>query len=463
MSSAQQTQAERLRHANDTPVDPKGAVLYWMQRDQRAEDNWALLYAMEQAQARMVPLIVVFNLVATYGKATARQYDFMLRGLEEVADDLARREIPFTVTTGDPVENVLAVAKQYGAGEVVVDQNPLREPQRWRQAVAEQLSVRLTEVDAHNIVPCWWVSEKVEFAAHTLRPKIHRALPQFLIDLPSLPKHAHCTPVDVPAIDWEALRSTIDVDESVAPVSWCTPGTQAAKLATRAFIAERLEQYVDGRNDPNENAVSHLSPYLHFGQIGAQWVALAVRQSQSGSREDRDAFLEELIVRRELTDNFCLYNDKYDQVAGAHEWAQKTLAEHADDPREYIYSQTQLETADTHDELWNAMQRQMVQEGKMHGWCRMYWAKKILEWTTSPDEAIQIALYLNDRYELDGNDPNGVVGVMWSICGVHDRAWTERPIFGKIRYMNFSGAKRKFAVQEYVDRYTDTEQLFADT
>jgi deoxyribodipyrimidine photo-lyase len=177
-------------------------------------------------------------------------------------------------------------------------------------------------------------------------------------------------------------------------------------------------------------------------------------------KDAKDAFLEELIVRRELADNFCYYNQQYDTVAGSHAWAQKTIAEHKDDVREHLYSRDQFERGETHDDLWNAMQSQMVTEGKMHGWCRMYWAKKILEWTKSTQEAIDIALYLNDKYELDGRDPNGVVGVMWSICGVHDRAWNSRPIFGKIRYMNFSGAKRKFNVSQYIDKYSKSSSLF---
>lgn len=461
MSSQIPVQSERIHDRNAVPVQETGVVLYWMQRDQRAEDNWALLYAMSQAQQRQVPLLVVFNLVATYGDATWRHYDFMLQGLEEVSADLQKREIPFWLLVGDPVENLSRFVTEHRVGEVVVDFNPLRGPQQWRERLAETLSVKMTEVDAHNIVPARWVSQKIEFAAHTLRPKIHRVLSQFLIEMPSLPHHGHVAPVAAPPIDWSQLRSQVTADALVGPVQWCTPGTQAAKLTVRSFLDERLERYAGARNDPNAPVLSQLSPYLHFGQLSAQWAALVVRRSSAGTVNDRDTFLEELIVRRELADNFCLYNPAYDHLAGAHAWAKKTLAEHAADEREYVYTRDQFERAATHDELWNAMQRQMVQEGKMHGWCRMYWAKKILEWTSSVDEAITFALYLNDRYELDGNDPNGVVGVMWSICGVHDRAWTERPIFGKIRYMNFAGAKRKFAVQEYIDRYGPDVTLFS--
>ena len=195
--------------------------------------------------------------------------------------------------------------------------------------------------------------------------------------------------------------------------------------------------------------MSDLSPYLHFGQIAPQRVAREIQQADAPP-EAKQAFLEELIVRRELSDNFCWYNPDYDKFSGFPEWAQKTLDQHRDDRREYLYSLEEFEQGRTHDALWNAAQLEMVLRGKMHGYLRMYWAKKILEWTASPEEALEIAIYLNDRYELDGRDPNGYVGVAWSIGGVHDRAWGERPVFGKIRYMNLSGCQRKFKVDQYI-------------
>ncbi len=208
------------------------------------------------------------------------------------------------------------------------------------------------------------------------------------------------------------------------------------------------------------NYVSHLSPYLHFGHLSAQRVALHVRAA-AAPRDDKEAYLEELIVRRELADNFCHYNPKYDTVAGAHAWAQQTIAEHVGDAREYVYTRTQFEAGQTHDSLWNAAQLQMVTDGKMHGFMRMYWAKKILEWTPDVQTAITTALFLNDKYELDGNDPNGVVGVMWSVCGVHDRAWSNRPVFGKVRYMNHSGCKRKFDIKAYEAQHLPGAVLFS--
>jgi len=446
----------RTRSRNDRPVTT-GPILYWMQRDQRVEDNWALLYAAEEARARGVGLYVVFNLVPVFGHTTLRHYDFMFTGLREVEARLTEAGIPFILTQGLPTETIPHIVSTLSIGEVVTDFNPLRFTDEWRGKVGQMLTVRLTEVDAHNIIPCWVASPKEEFAAYTFRPKVHRLLPEYLTEFPALPSGVGGDMQYATSVAWDGLLASIDTDRTVPPVTWLTPGARAAEQQLVDFCATRLAEYSMRRNDPNESALSNLSPYLHFGQIAAQRIALAVRASGVGT-DSRDAYLEELIVRRELTDNYCFYNRAYDQVAGAHAWAQTTIKKHASDVREYLYTRQQLEESKTHDALWNALQTQMVREGKMHGWGRMYWAKKILEWSPDAQTAIDTALYLNDKYELDGTDPNGIVGVMWSICGVHDRAWNERPIFGKIRYMNFAGAKRKFDVPQFIARYHDADE-----
>jgi deoxyribodipyrimidine photo-lyase len=458
MSSTTRVDERRVRARNDAPV-ADGPVVYWMQRDQRAEDNWALLYAQQCALEQQQPLVVVFNLVPVFGKTTLRHYDFMFTGLAETEAALAKKNIPFVLLQGTPTDTISRFVKEHKVGHVITDFNPLRFTDAWRSKVGEQLSVRLSEVDAHNIIPCWVATDKQEFAAHTFRPKVHRQLREWLTDIPSLKQHPHDFDGTFEPTDWETLLAGVDTDRSVAPVDWLVSGSEAAHKTLTEFVETKLAQYDILRNDPNEDALSNLSPYLHFGQIAPQRVAKVINDVV-GHKAGKEAFLEELIVRRELTDNFCFYNPQYDQVVGAHEWAQTTIAEHASDEREYIYTQAQFEAAETHDELWNAMQRELVTCGKMHGWCRMYWAKKILEWTPDAQTAIDTALYLNDRYNLDGTDPNGIVGVMWSIAGVHDRAWTERPVFGKIRYMNYNGAKRKFDVAAYIERYSGTTDLF---
>lgn len=449
----------RVRVCNEKSVE-QGALVHWMQRDQRVRDNWALLYAQQEALRLKVPLLVVFTLALIKTRANLRQYDFMLKGLAEVEGVLTSLHIPFFLLQGEPEETLPTFCKKNGVGQVVTDFSPMRYARARRAAVASQLSVCLSEVDAHNIVPCWHASNKEEFAAYTFRPKIHRALTEYLTAIPTVKKHPHAYNKKTPSTDWSAALKSLKVDTTVLPVTNIISGEKAAHKALNDFVGKRLDTYDTQRNDPTLRGVSGLSPYLHFGQISAQRVALLVSETHDTSKQARDSYLEELIVRKELADNFCFYNPHHDKVSGAHAWAQKTIQEHAKDAREYTYTKEQFETAQTHDDLWNAMQLQMVNEGKMHGWCRMYWAKKILEWTPDTQTAIDIALYLNDKYELDGNDPNGVTGVMWSICGVHDRAWNERPIFGKIRYMNYAGAKRKFKIQSYIEDHGRKATLF---
>jgi deoxyribodipyrimidine photo-lyase len=382
----------------------------------------------------------------------------MVSGLQEVHTELTKRNITFWVTTGEPKQEVVNFVKKHKIGAVVSDFNPLRIPNEWRNDVAKHILVSFVEVDAHNIVPCWVASDKEEYAAYTFRPKIHRQLAEYLVDIPRVVTHDVVYEKTPTLLDWQSVIN-LAIDD-VPVVDWLTPGTKAGKKQADNFIANHLGRYAQDRNDPNLSGLSNMSPYVRFGQVSAQWLAMQVYTARA-PKLSKEAYLEELIVRRELSDNFCFYNQKHDLVAGAHDWAQKSIAKHQADTRERLYTQDEFEGAETHDALWNAMQNQMVRTGKLHGWCRMYWAKKILEWTPDTQTAIDIALYLNDKYELDGRDPNGVVGVMWSICGVHDRAWTERPVFGKIRYMNFNGAKRKFDVAQYIATHsTENVSLF---
>ena len=428
-----------------------GPVVYWMSRDQRVRDNWALLLAQEVALSRKEPLAVVFCLVPTFLNATMRHYGFMLKGLQRVEQDLTAKNIPFYLCPGLPEVEIPRFVRDRRAGVLVTDFDPLRIKRVWKNAVAGKIDIPFYEVDAHNIVPCWVASPKKEYGAYTLRPKIRRILSDYLEDFPALKKHAIGWKAKTETIEWALLERGLEVDRAVPEVDWLQPGERAARSVLKKFVNEKLARYDDGRNDPNKNVLSDLSPYLHYGQISAQRVALDVAKS-GRAIQPREAFLEELIVRRELSDNFCFYNSDYDRFEGFPDWAKKTLNEHRKDRREHIYSLEDLERARTHDALWNAAQRQMMIHGKMHGYLRMYWGKKILEWTPSPEEALQAAIYLNDRYELDGRDPNGYVGVSWCIGGVHDRAWPERPVFGKIRYMSYNGCKSKFDVKAYVEK-----------
>jgi deoxyribodipyrimidine photo-lyase len=428
---------------------PAGPVVYWMQRDQRIQDNHALLYAREEALARRQPLIVIFCLVNKFLGATARQFGFMIRGLEMVEKRLKEFNIPFILMQGNPLNIVPGFLEKSGAGLLVTDFNPLRITSSWRVKLAQMVNIPFVEVDAHNIIPCRYISDKPEYAAFTLRKKTEKLLPEFLDDFPSLEKHPFPTATEYGTTDWEATLHDLKADRSVGEVDWLTPGEPAALAAMDGFLATRLDGYAADRNFPDKKGQSDLSPYLHFGQLSAQRLALEVQRSHA-SAESKQAFLEELIVRRELSDNFCLYNPDYDRFSGFQPWAKTTLNRHLDDVREYCYSPEQFEAGETHDPLWNAAQQEMVKTGKMHGYMRMYWAKKILEWTGSPEEAMETAIFLNDRYQLDGRDPNGYAGIAWAIGGTHDRPWGERPVFGMIRYMNFQGCKRKFDVEKYI-------------
>jgi deoxyribodipyrimidine photo-lyase len=254
------------------------------------------------------------------------------------------------------------------------------------------------------------------------------------------------------------LLESLPIDRSVGRADSFDGGTTEGLARLKRFIRDALPYYAERRNAPELDATSHLSRYLHFGQLGPHTIALAVRDADA-PEQSRNSLLEELIVRRELAIAFTTYNRHFPTIASCEGWARKTLADHADDQRTHAYTERQLENAETHDPLWNAAQRQMVDSGWMHGYLRMYWAKKILEWRRSPADAYAIAVRLNDKYEVDGRDPNGYAGIAWAIGGKHDRAWPERPIFGKIRYMSGASTGRKFNSRAYIDRWLATDDL----
>ncbi len=439
----------RMRLLKPGNVDG-GPVIYWMSRDQRVNDNWALLHAQELALKTGAPLAVVFCLVPAFLHATIRQYGFMLKGLEDVEQRLAGKQIPFFLLAGDPRNVLPEFLKSHEAGALITDFDPLRVKNIWKKAVVRRSSLPVHEVDAHNIIPCWIASSKREYGAFTLRPKLQRLLPSFLTAFPAVKRHPFPWQGRVARVRWKKVWKELKADRTVPEVDWLLPGEVAAAAVLNQFIRKKLDRYAGDHNDPARRGQSGLSPYLHFGHVAAQRVALAVMKARA-REESKDLFLEELIVRRELSDNFCLYNPDYDNTACFPRWAQESLNKHRKDFREHLYTLREFEGALTHDALWNAAQMEMVKTGRMHGYLRMYWAKKILEWTASPEQAMAIAVFLNDRYELDGRDPNGYTGIAWSIGGVHDRAWGERRVFGKVRFMSERGLRSKFDVDAYID------------
>lgn len=467
---AHNIQPERIRTHRDTPYT-QGAVVYWMSRDMRVHDNWALLYAQEYAQQYDAPLYVVYNLEIGFEGGAYRQHAFKIGSLQRIQEMLGTYTIPLLLVSGkDTHHQLITCFKDIGAGAVITDFSPLTIARSWIDHIIASTDIPFFEVDAHNIVPVWHVSNKREYAARTIRPKLHKLLPEFLTEYPSLRKHTVASG-EVPQKyipQWTDEICNPSFAYDVPAVDWCTPGERAAKIHATKFISERLGEYAEKRNDPLAMAQSQLSPYLHYGNISAQRIAYDVvkhigqpiekilhrERNGASSGNNASAFLEELIIRRELSDNFCLYEPRYATSSAFPEWAQKTLLDAQDDEREYIYSLEEFEHAQTHDDLWNAAQREMVLTGKMHGYMRMYWAKKILEWTENPDDALRYAIILNDRYEIDGRDPNGYAGIAWSMGGVHDRPWFKRPIFGTVRYMARSGCEKKFDVDAYIAKFT---------
>jgi deoxyribodipyrimidine photo-lyase len=447
----------------------EGAILYWMNRDQRVSDNYALLFAEKLAKEKNVPLLVLYNLVPGFLGGSFRSHVFKIKGLEVVEKNLKEKNISFFLVSGEKTEeDILKFVNKEKIGAVVTDFSPLKISIKWEKFLKQKLEVPFFVVDTHNIVPCWLASQKQEFGAHTLRPKIYKIIPDFLEEIPKLSKQKSYS-VKTPQIHWKKIIDDFK-DKSIPEASWITPGETHAKKALKKFLDNDLNSYGKNRNDPNEKGQSNLSPYLHYGHISAQRIALEIlkktnkkiesvlNNKKNGAKNetsDEEAFLEELIIRKELSDNFCFYNSQYDDFEGFPDWAKKSLNNRKDDKKEYTYTLKEFENGKTHDELWNACQKEMVVLGKMHGYMRMYWAKKILEWSKSPKEALKIAIYLNDKYELDGRDPNGYAGIAWSIGGVHDRAWFPRKIFGLVRYMARSGCEKKFDVKKYI-QYTNS-------
>lgn len=443
---------ERIKVLNQRTVQQdRPVVVYWMQSSQRAVGNHALEYAIELANQLGKPLVVYFGLTDRFPEANERHYGFLLEGLREVRSTLSERGINLLVRMLSPEQGVLELCPF--AALIVVDRGYLRIERQWRDQVAALADCQVVQVETNVIVPVELVSPKEEYSAATLRTKINKLLADFTHPVDSVPYEGAELPVSLPfesfsLQDIDVALALLDVDGSVGRVDRFLGGTSQANIHLEDFIAHKLSHYVAAKSDPAEDYTSDLSPYLHFGQISPLDIYLRVRPLGG---DDVDSFLEELVVRRELSMNYVYYQPEYDSYAGLPKWALGTLEKHLADPRPYVYSLEQLEQSETHDPYWNAAQTEMRVTGKMHGYMRMYWGKKILEWSPTPQEAYQQALYLNNKYNLDGRDPNAFAGVAWCF-GKHDRPWGERAVFGNVRYMNAKGLERKFAMARYLDK-----------
>ena len=441
-------QSARLKVLVDAPVRPDGAyVLYWMQQSQRAEFNPALEFAVEQANGLGLPVLVCFGLTA-FPEANLRHYDFMLRGLAEVRRRLADRGVGFVIRKQPSHELARALAAD--AALVVCDRGYLKIQRTWRAKLAESLDRRLVQVEGDVVVPVELPSGKHEYAARTIRPRIQRLLEDYLAPLAARPSRVRADALrivgDIDLDDIPGVLANLQIDAAVGPVRRFEPGEGAARARLEAFVAKALPRYGAERGRPEANVASHMSPYLHFGQISPVEIALAARRSPAS--DSRDSYLEELIVRRELAMNHAFYAPDYDRYEVLPEWARKTLADHASDPRPHLYDRARFEAAQTHDPYWNGAMREMRATGYMHNHLRMYWGKKILNWSAGPEEAFETILALNNRWFLDGRDANSFTNVGW-IFGLHDRPWGPQPVFGTVRSMGANTFK-KFDADAYL-------------
>lgn len=434
------------------PATGNHCVVYWMQRAQRALDNPALDVAVEAANAMEQAVVIFFAPMPLYPYSNLRHFAFLAQGIEDVEKGAHKRGIGF-VLRRYPDHSLLDFCDEVNASLVVGDENPLREPRRWRERAAKKLTVPFWTVDADVIVPSKLL-EKEQYAARIIRPRLQARLVQFLTSAGNPPAKVQWH--KPPGLSFRHDEATTDVtegwknlDRSVGPVDSFRGGTSEALRLLEDFVQQKLASYPENHNKPEIDGTSRLSSYLHFGHIGPHTVMKAVQESNA-PQVAKDDFINQFVTWRELAINFVHFNPLYDSIESAPDWAHKTLAAHASDPRPITYTREQFEHAQTHDALWNAAQLQMLHAGWMHNYMRMYWAKKILEWSPSPAVAYQTAVYLNDKYFLDGRDPDGYAGVAWAIGGKFDRPWFDRPIFGTIRWMSGDAARKKFDADLYI-------------
>lgn len=442
---------ERVKVINDKNIVDNPYVVYWMQSSQRTEYNHALEYAIQEANSLKKPLIVYFGVTDCFPEANERHYHFMLEGLKEVKSELANRNIKMLIRKVSPEVGALEISSL--AALMIVDRGYLSIERQWRDFLAQNAVCPVMQVETNVIVPVESASIKEEYSAATFRTKINKKLDSFIFPLNETTVNLPSTDLEIPFVEFdvddiESAVAQLKIDKTVRPVNLFKGGTSQAKKLLEDFISKKLPLYSRYRNEPGLDYSSNISPYLHFGQISPLYI---FRRLADVNQEDKKDFLEELIVRRELSMNFAFYNHRYDSYEAIPSWARSTLEIHTTDAREYSYTLEELEHANTHDLYWNAAQKEMLLTGKMHGYMRMYWGKKILEWSITPEDAFKKAIYLNNKYCLDGRDPNSFAGVAWCF-GKHDRPWKERKIFGTVRYMNSKGLDRKFDMSKYLDK-----------
>lgn len=479
----------RIDLLRDEPPNPKGQyVLYWMIAHRRLSYNFALERACWWAQELSLPLIILEPLRCDYTWASDRLHRFVLDGMDDHAralQDTAITYYPYVEPSKGAGRGLLeALASR--ASVVITDEYPAFFLPRMVKAAATKLKTRMEQVDANGLLPLR-ATDRVYTTAYSFRRGLHKLLPKHIDQRPSPDPIAQATLKPLPANTLEdvlkrwpkaseallkkgASLDALPIDHSVAPAP-LVGGDEAAAAKLERFMQSGLSKYKDERNDPDAEAASGLSPYLHFGHIGAhhifdaiitreQWQSEQLATKPTGQREGwwnmsevAEAFLDELITWREIGYNMAYHDpeglERYESLA---DWAKQTLKEHEGDERPYLYTPEQLEQAQTHDKIWNAAQNELVTTGKMHNYLRMLWGKKIIEWSPTPQDALEVMIELNNKYALDGRDPNSYSGIMWCF-GRYDRGWTEREVLGKVRYMSSDSTRRKLKLKQYLKTY----------
>ena len=422
-----------------------------MSRDQRADDNWALIYAIKEANQKNVPLGVVFCLVPEYLGTTERQYSFLIEGLRQLEPRIKERGIGFTLLEGYPDTELPTFLSQVKAGMLITDFDPLKVKKVWKRRVVGALDISVVDVDAHNIVPCRIAAKRRVMSFENFRSKVMPLLPKYLVEYPSDQMIDNPWELESKPVDWVSAVGKLHLDRNVKPLTWIVPGEKAARASLENFIKNRISDYPQGVMDPSKNAQSDLSPHLHFGSLSSQRAVLEVLRSKADETA-KSMLIENIVVKKEIADNFCQHTPEYDSVGAFPEWARRSINLHRSDVREHLYTLEQFDQGQTHDPLWNAAQMELVKRGKIHGYLREYWANNILEWTRSPEEAFWFAIHLNDRYSLDGGDPSGYTGVAMVIGGLYGHPWKSKEVIGKIKKMTYTGARLRFDIKAYEEK-----------
>ena len=450
--------SERVQLLNDKPANNDGKyILYWMQMFKRTSHNHALNFAINQANERKLPLVVYEGLKFYYPWASDRFHTFILEGVEEkraAFENLGIKYV-FYLQKDDksPKDTVAKIAKD--AALIITDDFPCFIIPKHNEAIVKKAEIPVYAVDSNGVIPMSRF-EKEEYAAYTIRPKIKKILHEYLkpFEEEKLIVRADKLKIDCP--DTEITEKNIvklvaecAIDHDVKASTVYLGGTANGRKRLNKFLKEILTDYDNGRNKPEKDGSSRLSSYLHFGFLSSLEIALAVKDADA-KQESKDAYLEEIIVRRELSYNFTRFNPQYDSLKSLPDWVQKTMREHVDDKREIVYSLEEMENCQTYDELWNASQREMNVTGEIHNYVRMLWGKNVIAWTRNYEEAFAILEHLNNKYCLDGRNPNSYAGILWCF-GKHDRPWMKRPVFGTMRYMTSGSTGKKFNSKQYIE------------